>query len=227
MNEDKKDGRYVFLNKEGRKIFKNLKKKIPNSIGLIREFIDKDIFFITKGEIRIVKCLNVNISDNFKESELSFNETPQSDGNKTIQYKIKDLIVKPKNIYIQIRRNEMFRKSELNVINWLIEKQLRTFVYLKKPVNNLEIGYIQDVKIDIEDLKKKSNKGKNKKSNYLSMKNIFGEAIKIPYNSLEVLAFQHNTAIIQKKSETSMFSKLGYLIVRKFKPEKIFYLNKI
>jgi len=94
-------------------------------------------------------------------------------------------------------------------------------------VNNLEIGYIQDVKINIEDLKKKSNKGKNEKRNYLSMKNIFAEAIKIPYHSLEVLSFQYNTALIQKKSETSIFSKLGYLIVRKFKPEKIFYLNKI
>jgi len=228
LNEDRKDGKYVFLDKEGRKIFKNLKKKkLPNSNGLIKEFSNKDIFFIIKGEIRIVKCLNVNISDNFKESELSFSEILQSDGNKTIQYKLKDLIVKPKNIYIQIRRNDMFRKSELNVINWLIEKQLRTFVYLKKPVNNLEIGYIQDVKISIEDSKKQTDKGKYKKSNYLSMKNIFGETIKIPYNSLEVLLFEYNTAIIQKKSETSIFSKLGYLIVRKFKPEKNFYVNKI
>jgi hypothetical protein len=170
----------------------------------------------------------VNISDNFKESDLSFNEIPQSDGNKTIQYKLKDLIIKPKNIYIQIRRNEMFRKSELNVINWLIEKQLRTFVYLKKPVNNLEIGYIQDVKINIEVVKKKSNKEKNEISNYLSMKNIFGEDIKIPYKSLEVIMFEYNTAIIQKKAETSIFSKIGYLIVRKFRPDKIFYLtNKI
>jgi Zn-dependent protease with chaperone function len=226
LNEDKKNGKYIFLDKEGRKIFKNLKKKIPNSIGLIKEFSNNDIFFIIKGEIRIVKCLNVNISDNFKESELSFSEIHQHDGNKTIQYKLKDLIVKPKNIYIQIRRNEMFRKSELNVINWLIEKQLRTFVYLKKPVNNLEIGYIQDIKISIKDSKKKSNKEKSENSNNISMKNIFGEDIKIPYNSLEVLLFQFNTAIIQKKSETSLFSKLGYLIVRKFKPEKIFYLTK-
>ena len=122
----------------------------------------------------------------------------------------------------------MFRKSELNVINWLIEKQLRTFIYLKKPVNNIEIGYIQDVKINfklkIEDLKKKSNEGKNKKNNYLSMKNIFGEIINIPYNSLEGLSFKYNTALIQKKSETSIFSKIGYIIVRKFKPENIFYL---
>ena len=228
MNEDKKGGKFIFVDKEGRKVFKNLKKKIPNSIGLIKEFSNNDLFFLIKGEIRIVKCLNVSISDNFKESDLSFNEIPQSDGNKTIQYKLKDLIIKPKNIYIQIRRNEMFRKSELNVINWLIENQLRTFVYLKKPVNNLEIGYIQDVKINIEDLKKKSNKGKNEKSSYLSLKNIFGEVIKIPYNSLEGLYFKYNTAIIQIKAETSIFSKLGYLIVRKFKPEKIFYqTNKI
>ena len=107
---------------------------------MLKEFIDKDIFFMIKGEIRIFKCLNVNILDDFKESELSFSKIPQSDGNKTIQYKIKDLIIKPRSIYIQIRRNEMFRKSELNVINWLIEKQLRTFGYLKNPVNNLEIG---------------------------------------------------------------------------------------
>jgi len=225
LNLDKKDGNYIFVDKEGRKIYKNLKKKIPNSIDLIKEFNNNDVFFLRKGEIRIDNCSNVTISENFKDSTLSFSEKPQSDGNKTIQYRLSDLIIKPKNIYIQIRRNEMFRKSEINVINWLIEKQLRTFIYLKKPVNNLEIGYIQDVKIHLEDLKKKSNKGKNEKKNYLSLKNIFGEAIKIPYNSLEGLSFKYNTALIQKKSETSIFSKIGYVIVRKFKPENIFYLT--
>jgi hypothetical protein len=228
ISSDQKKAEYVFLNKEGHKIFKRFKKtKLPNSISTIKKFADKDIFFTTKGETIILKCLKVEISQIFKNTELYFEMLPQNDGDKTFHYKLKDLIVKPKNTYITINRNETVRKSELKIFDWLIEKQLRTYIYLKKPVNNLEIGYIQDIKFNIENLKKKPDQGKSEVTNYITVKNIFGKDVKIPYKSLEALSFEYITGNIQKKSETSIFSKLGYIILKKFKPEKIFYLNKV
>ena len=228
ISSDKKKAEYVFLDKDGNKIFKRLKKtKLPNSISTIKMFADKDIFFNTKGETIILRCLKVEISQNFKNSELYFEMLPQNDGDKTFHYKLKDLIIKPKNTYISINRNKTVRKSELKIFNWLIEKQLRTYIYLKKPVNNLEIGYIQDIKLDIENLKKKPDQGKSEVYNYITIKNIFGKDIQIPYKSLEALSFEYITGNVQKKSETSIFSKLGYIVLKKFKPEKIFYLNKV
>ncbi|HUW90068.1 MAG TPA: M48 family metallopeptidase [Candidatus Nanopelagicaceae bacterium] len=228
ISSDQTKAEYVFLDKDGHKIFKRLKKtKLPNSISTIKMFTDKDIFFNTKGETIILRCLKVEISQNFKNSELYFEMLPQNDGDKTFHYKLKDLIIKPKNTYITINRNKTVRKSELKIFDWLIEKQLRTYIYLKKPVNNLEIGYIQDIKLDIEHFKKKPDQGKSEVSNYITIKNIFGKDIKIPYKSLEALSFEHITGNVQKKSETSIFSKLGYIILKKVKPEKIFYLNKV
>ncbi|MFX0048324.1 MAG: hypothetical protein ACFE8G_09170, partial [Candidatus Hermodarchaeota archaeon] len=118
-------------------------------------------------------------------------------------------------------------KTESKIFEWLIKKQLRTYIYLKKPVNNLEIGYIQNIQLNVENLKRKLNEGESELNNYISIKNIFGEAQNIPYKSLEAISFEHITGKIQKKSETSIFSKLGYIILKKFKPEKIFYLNKV
>jgi len=225
---DQKKTNYVFLDKDGRKVFKRLKKtKLPNSISTLKMFTNNDVFFNTKGETRILRCSKVEISKNFKDSQLYFETLSQTDGGKMCQYKLKDLIIKPRNTYISINRNEKGRKSESKIFDWLIEKQLRTYIYLKKPVNNLEIGYIQDIKLDIENLKKNPDQGKSEVSNYITIKNIFGKEIEVPYKSLEALSFEYITGNVQKKSETSIFSKLGYIILKKFKPEKIFYLNKV
>jgi hypothetical protein len=227
ISSDQKKSKYVFLAEDGHKIFKLLKKtKLPNSISTIRKFADKDIFFNTKGETRIVRCSRVEISRNFKDSELYFETRPQNNGGIKSQYKLKDLIIKPRNTYISINRKETGRKTESKIFEWLIEKQLRTYIYLKKPVNNIEIGYIQDIKLDNQKLKKK-DQGKNEVSTNITIKNIFGKYQEIPYKSLEALSFEYITGTVQKKSETSIFSKIGYILLKKFKPEKIFYLNKV
>ena len=227
-NSDQKKSKYIFLDKNGHKIYKPLKKtKLPNSISTIKKFTDKDIFFKTKGETIILRCSNVEISKNFKDSELYFDMFPQNDEGKKFQFKLKDLIIKPRNTYISINRDERGRKTELKIFEWLIEKQLRTYIYLKKPVNNLEIGYIQDIKLAIENLTKNSDQQKTEMSNYITIKNIFGKYKEIPYKSLETLSFEYITGTIQKKSETSIISKLGYIVLKKFKPDKIFYLTKV
>jgi Zn-dependent protease with chaperone function len=228
INSDRKKSNYVFLSKDGKKIFKNLQKtKLPNSISTIKLYAGKDVFLTTKGETLILRCSNVVISKNFKDSELHFETISSNEGSNIFQSKIKDLIIRPKNIYIAINRNEKGLKSESKIFEWLIKKQLRTYIYLKKPVNNLEIGCIQEIQLDVENLKENLDKEKNQESNYITIKNIFGENKEIPYKSLEAISFDYLTGKIQKKSETSFFSKLGYILLKKYKPEKIFYLNKV
>lgn len=230
LSSDLKKSNYVFLDKDGKKIFKNLKKtKLPNSISTLKLYAGKDVFFTTKGETLILRCSNVVISRSFKDSELHFEPIPLSDGGDKLQFKLKDLIIRPKNTYILINRNEKGLKSESKIFEWLIEKQLRTNIYLKKPVNNVAIGYIQEIQLNVEDLKIKQNDGKKEINinNYIVIRNIFGQTEKLPYKSLETISFEYITGKIQKKSETSIFSKLGYILLKKFKPEKIFYLNKV
>ncbi|MFX0075258.1 MAG: M48 family metalloprotease [Candidatus Hermodarchaeota archaeon] len=228
IGSDQKQSKYVFLDKNGKKILKNTKKtKLPNSISTLKLFANNDIFFTTKGETLILRCLNVVIAENFKDSELHFESNPTYNEGIKFQSKLKDLIIRPRTTYIAINRNEKGLKTESKIFDWLIKHQLRTYIYLKKPVNNLEIGYIQEILLDDENSKIKLVEGNEIRTNYIIVKNIFGEKQNIPYRSLEAISFEYITGKIQKKSETSIFSKLGYLLLKKFKPHKILYLNKV
>ena len=51
--------------------------------------------------------------------------------------------------------------------------------------------------------------------------NIFGKEIKIPYEKIELIEFEYKTGLIQLKSETSLSSRLGFRILKKFKPDRI------
>jgi hypothetical protein len=228
IKPNKKDIDFYFVEKSGHEIIKPQKKiKLPNPISLIESFVGKDIFFNTKGETVIIKCTNVKISKTFKESELMFENIPQNRENIKVRYPLKDLIIKPKTIYIPIKKSDMYRETEQKILNWLVENQIKTYFYLKKPVNNLEIGYLKDFKIFPQNSKNAQDKQKTTIFSYINVKNIFGKDVKIPYKSLEGLSFESENPFIQKKTETSWFSKLGYIYLKKFKPDKIFYLNKV
>ena len=85
----------------------------------------------------------------------------------------------------------------------------------------MEIGYIQNLTMDLSDLKKKSKTDEKKNENSMLLKNIFGEEVEIPYNKIESIGFEYSSALIQIRSATSITSRLGYKILKKFKPEKI------
>ena len=228
INPKKKTLDFYFLDKAGHEIIKPLKEtKLPNPISLIESLSSKDIFFNNKGETIIIKCSNVEISDPFKESELIFDEIPQNGENIEERYALKDLIIKPKAIYINIKKSDISRESEQRVLNWLLENHIRTYFYLKKPVNNLEIGYLKDFKFYPQGAKNSQDEQKTNQVSYVKVKNIFDKDVKIPYKSLEGLSFETDTAYIQRKAETSLISKVGYIFLKKFKPDKIFYLNKV
>ena len=219
---------YHFVDKGGHEILKPFKKKkLPNPISFIESFKGKDIFFNSKGETLIIKCSNVKISEIFKESELVFENISHNGELIKLSYALKDLIIKPKDISITIKKSDIHRESEQKILKWLLEHQMRTYFYIKKPVNNLEIGYLKDFKCYPQSIKNSKNKQETNLISYVKVKNIFGRDVEIPYKSIEGLSFESDTAYIQKKKDTSLFSKIGYIFLKKFKPEKIFYLNKV
>jgi len=103
---------------------------------------------------------------------------------------------------------------ELKILEWLKDKQIRTSIFLKKPVNNEEIGYIQKNLVNFR------NQDEIEKSKVI-IKNIFGEEIEIPYKKIELVLFNYSVVILHK-NKTSIFSKLGYKVLQKFAPHKIF-----
>ena len=224
LNEDKKDGNYIFKDNNNQKIQKPIiDTRLPNSVNLIEKFKNKSVFIKLKGDIEILKCTNVIPASNYNDYELELAYSMKKSNNEPLKLKLGGLIINPRRIYLPIQRKSIFRKSEKAIIKWLLEQQLRTSFYLKKPVNNVEIGYIKDFNIDIERLKKISEIDVENEGNFIKIVNIFGEEKVIPFKTLETLSFQYETAMIMRKSDTSFLSQLGYKIVHKFKPQKVFY----
>jgi len=224
LNEDKKDGFYVFIDERNNSVIhKSINKiRLPNSIDIIEDLKNNEIFLKSQGILKIFKVKDIISADKFDDYEIEiyseFNEE-----NDIVRLKLKELIIRPFQIYFPISRTKNFRNFEFQLINWLIQNRIRAFIYLKKPVNNLEIGYLEKLELN----NNKNNIESNQMINYIIIKNIFGKNVKIPYNSLEIISFEYKTAMIQKKSETSFASKIGYRLIRRFKPQKVIFLQKL
>ena len=168
-----------------------------------------------------MKCVKVSKSDNFLDIELTFSNDKTNSDPELQKYNIKELIIRPRKIYLAISKDFQFRKSEVKAINWLIKNKILVHLYIKKPVNNYEIGMIQNLEINLEKLKKKSKVQERDDGDYLKLKNIFDKEVIIPYKKIESIGFEYSSATVQLKSSTSFSSRLGYRILKKFKPEKI------
>ncbi|MHA2127257.1 MAG: hypothetical protein ACXACO_20060, partial [Promethearchaeota archaeon] len=136
-------------------------------------------------------------------------------------YSLKELIIKPKKIYLPISKDLRIRKSEVDMLNWLKKNRVLIYIYLKKPVNNFEMGYLLNLEVNVENVKNKLKKQEKEDLDFLTIQNIFGKEVLIPFKTLESVSFDFNSAMIQTKSATSLFSRLGYRILKKFKPDKI------
>ncbi|MFX1316733.1 MAG: M48 family metalloprotease [Promethearchaeota archaeon] len=224
LKDNSRGGYYIFMDKDSSEIKKSiLKTKLPNSIGLIQNLKDQELFFKSKGEINLFKCVNVIEAENLEDFHILISDSTKVDNQyqEPLNYALKELIIRPKKIYLTISKNLDFRESEIRIFKWLMENHIRTYIYLKKPVNNLVMGHIQEVNVDFTNLDKKSNHHKENNKNIILIKNIFGKEIKVPYETLELISFEYSSAIVQIKSSTSFSSRLGYKILKKFKPERI------
>ena len=225
INEDKKNGIINFLDIENNLISKEINKlKLPLSVDTIKNYYNSDVFFKERGVLKINKCITINPAMRLDEFKLEFQDDDSSPKN---DYKLSELIIKPKNVFLIISKTRSFRESELKILKWLKRNERRTLISLKKPVNNVEIGYLLDMNLgDVNDESKQIKK-ENDNDDFILIKNIFKKEVKIPYKTIDYLSFECNTGSISKKSETSLINKFGYKIMKKLKPDKIFYLNKV
>jgi Zn-dependent protease with chaperone function len=222
IDESYENTKYIFSQEDKTVIKKKIKDiKLPNSVHILNQYNHKDLFFKDKGIIKILRCSGIKINNNYDDIEIEFKNIFSKEEKTQTSLKLKNLIIKPQNISIIIGKNKNFRDSEVNIINWLIEKESRVYLFLKKPVNNIEIGYITSIETIATD------KPENNEVNTIQIRNIFSQIMSIPYKSIEVISFQYETALIQKKHNTSLFSKLGYKIQKRIKPQQIIYLNKV
>jgi hypothetical protein len=195
------------------------KTKLPKSVALLNDLKNNVIFFKRKAKLRVLMCEDVSKAKNLQDYEFVFSNITNSD-KEPLHYTLKELIIRPRRIYLSISKNLRLRKSEIKVINWLKTNHILISIYLKKPVNNLEQGYIQNLEVKMSDLKKSKQEELNH-FNSLSIKNIFGKIVVIPYEKVELISFEYNSVLIQLKSATSFSSRLGYKILKKIKPEEI------
>jgi Zn-dependent protease with chaperone function len=218
------DRNYIFLDKSSNQITKPIKKtKLPNSIAPIKDLENKEIFFKTKGTLNIMKCVAISSAENLQDFALTFSHhnTITVEEDEELKYTLKELIIRPKMIYLPISKSSKYRDSERKVLAWLKKNQILIHLYMKKPVNNIEIGYLQQIDMKIKDFNNNTKVKESENSSSLFLKNIFDKEVKIPYDSIESINFEYNSAMIQVKSETSLFSRLGYKILKKFKPDRI------
>ncbi|MFX1238832.1 MAG: M48 family metalloprotease [Promethearchaeota archaeon] len=220
LDEDKKNGTYVFLDKEDKNVLKPiLKTKLPWPTSILTQLEGKDVFVKTKAKKMLYKCIKVKPALYFENYEISLKRAENGLIEQESNYKIKDLIIVPNKINISIRKNDTFRKYEVDLIKWLIENKVRCTIWLKKPVNNFEIGYIDNFSLSNLDNKRRDKE--LSKKDVLVCTNIFKNKIKIPYKQIEQISFEYDSVTIQKRTETSYFSKLGYKMVKKFKPRTV------
>ncbi|MFX1412058.1 MAG: M48 family metallopeptidase, partial [Promethearchaeota archaeon] len=224
LKDNNRDGYYIFMDKDSSEVKKSiLKTKLPNSIVLIQNLKNQELFFKSKGEINIFKCVNIIEAENLDDFHILLSDSTKIENQyqEPLNYALRELIIRPKKIYLTISKNLNFRESEFKIIKWLMENHIRTYIYLKKPVNNLVIGYIREVNVDFTGLDKKSNHHDENKKDIIIIRNIFGKEIKVPYETMELINFEYSSVMIQIKSSTSFSSRLGYKILKKFKPERI------
>lgn len=221
LDKNKKNGSYIFVDNDKNEIQKPISKKnLPNSFAQIINLKTNDIFLKKKGTLRIFKCINIIPANKLEDFQIELADTMNS-AKKSIIFSFSDLIIRPRKIYLSISRSHRFREFEVNIIEWLYRTQLQSYIYLKKPVNNLEIGYIQKIDVDFLNKKKKITLDEKNEEDNILIKNIFDKQKKIPFKKLEVIYFEYKSAVIQLKSSTSLTSRLGYRILKKFKPKRI------
>ncbi|MHA1914253.1 MAG: M48 family metalloprotease [Promethearchaeota archaeon] len=217
LDNKKENNSYVFINEKDEEIRKPiLKTKLPNSVARVINLANMEVFLKEKGKLRIMKCVKVSKANTLAEYELTL-----TDDNETLRYKVNELIIRPRTVYLTTSKDLSHKESEGKILNWLEQQIILVYIYLKKPVNNFETGHIQGIETGIENNSKKSKKQESKKIISLRVKNIFGKEINIPYKTVESISFEYNSAMIQIKAATSISSRLGYKILKKYKPEKI------
>ena len=109
-------GNYVFFDQNNHQINKPiLKTKLPYSEAFLADLEQKVIFFKYKGKLEVQECVEVIKANNLEEYELILSKFYNINNQKKElrKYTLKELIIRPRRIFLPISKNLSFRNSEV------------------------------------------------------------------------------------------------------------------
>ncbi|MHA1762922.1 MAG: M48 family metalloprotease [Promethearchaeota archaeon] len=226
IDESKTKAYYIFENESKKIIRKSIKKfKLPNPISSLENLENKILFLKEKGTIQLIKCSKIKIDKAWNESRFELSQLDAKQNLKKISFQLKELIIRPKTIHFSLKKDKKNRDALLEILKWACREKIKISFFLKKPVNNIEKGYLNKVEIQPYD----DNLERVVKMDYsrfnILVDNMFGNKIILSSELIESISFDHDTALLQKKSETSIFSKMAYKILKNLKPQEIWYFK--
>ena len=230
-----RSGTYIFLDENNDQFEKRISgTKLPLSLEFITNFQNKNVFLNSKGNLKILNCLNVeNHNENnsyiLELENIKNTETPEK---LKLKLKLEDIIIHPYRVQYEIGMGEDLKEDTLPLMEWLQANEINVHFYLKKPVNNIIVGNITAIKKDgissnrgsnyKKETKKEDKAINQEKHRYdLEIKTRFNQIKSLNLTSLDFLSFKYETGTIEKKDESSIFSKLFYRTYQYLKPEKI------
>jgi Zn-dependent protease with chaperone function len=218
-------GNYIFSDVDGNIIRKSINKtKLSYPLEFIESFEDQFIFLKQKGELQIYRCKNVKTSENdHLILELKADSESEEKQDK-LSISIKDLIIFPQRVRFSITKNSKLKASDIKLLEWIKNHKIMAYFYLKKPVNNIEIGYLKNIAYyTVPFESKENNSEKDTEIIEITISTIFNKLKQFKLKELDFINFKYITGMIQKQSELSIFSKLFYKLVQKLRPEKVIF----
>lgn len=152
-----KTGEYIFIKNNSDKSNKSnendglIKKpikhfKLPFPITEVDGYVGKQAYYGTKGTLKVVNLSNVQIgsyNEKIKNVEVSVSLIDSEDVEKVI--KTPNLLIRRKGLGIELHKDKELFKYEEKIIDHLISGNYIATIYLKKPINNEETGYIEAI----------------------------------------------------------------------------------
>ncbi len=215
--------------------------KIPLAVSDFKEYLAKPVFLQSKGTLKLMALRSLEVgSFNQKEKRIELKVSLEDDEKNVREMKTPDLLIRPNHFAIQLHKDAELFANEQKVLEYLISNQIITSLFLKKPVNNEETGYIKKIirKHDTdENLKESSDtqvkiNSKNEKTNNinkdwnldsaLEFTNLYGITMILQYKQIEFISFDSDSLLFVDLSEISLSTKLGYKLSKKLDPSKFF-----
>ncbi|MHA1821483.1 MAG: M48 family metalloprotease [Promethearchaeota archaeon] len=216
-----------------------MKAKMAFDISILEDYAkeNKEIFLEEQGTLSLLKFKEFIKESNYTESKIICEKLnlinkyiatveQDTDENKH-EFLLKDLYIQRNEFGVIIHGNENTFASELNLLEFLKNKKIRTTFYLKKPINNVEAGYITlynyhlkkdnvasnngkaDKEIDDEIITENDEKTtKEYEKGFIQIRNIYSKEIKIPITKIEMLIFAYNSITINDKRSSSIGEKI-------------------
>jgi Zn-dependent protease with chaperone function len=212
----KNETHYIFKDSNNELFSKSIKDyKIGFNLNTIRNTVGKEIFLKENGTIEILNFKEYRETANVLDNSINckMNDTTENEEEQTREYKLDNVIIKKDDFSLVIHNDEISRPFEKKIFDFLIQNKIRTTIYLKKPINNQETGYLKELHLDQDDIKNDST---------IKIENIQGEMKEFPVQKIEVILFSKETISLENKKDMSLSEKIIQKIIKWRKPHIIF-----